>query len=52
MSIIQTTFRMLLALMIGAVGSIVFIYLSLPLPWLLGAIFASSIAMRLRIFQY
>lgn len=46
MSTIQTTFRMLLALMIGAIGSIVFIYLSLPLPWLLGAIFASSIAMR------
>jgi len=37
---------MLLALCIGVVGSIIFIYLNLPLPWLLGAIFASSIAMR------
>jgi membrane AbrB-like protein len=37
---------MLLALFIGAIGSVIFIYLSLPLPWLLGAIFASSIAMR------
>lgn len=46
MSTIQTTFRMLLALIIGTIGSIVFIYLSLPLPWLLGAIFASAIAMR------
>lgn len=42
----KNLFQMLLALFIGAIGSIVFIYLSLPLPWLLGAIFASSIAMR------
>jgi len=46
MSTIQMLFKMLLALGIGVIGSIVFIYLSLPLPWLLGAIFASSIAMR------
>ncbi|BFU78491.1 AbrB family transcriptional regulator [Arcobacter sp. 15-2] len=39
-------FGMLYALSIGVVGAIVFIYLNLPLPWLLGAIFASSIAMR------
>ena len=39
-------FQMLFALTIGVVGAIVFIYLNLPLPWLLGAIFASSIAMR------
>jgi len=38
--------KMLLALCIGVLGAIVFIYLNLPLPWLLGAIFASSIAMR------
>jgi len=37
---------MLFALLIGVFGAIVFIYLNLPLPWLLGAIFASSIAMR------
>jgi len=43
---IENLFKMLLALSIGSLGSIVFIYLSLPLPWLLGAIFASSIAMR------
>lgn len=38
--------QMLFALLIGVLGAIVFIYLNLPLPWLLGAIFASSIAMR------
>ncbi len=43
---VENLFKMLLALFIGSLGSIVFIYLSLPLPWLLGAIFASSIAMR------
>jgi len=42
----RSLFRMLLALCIGLIGSIVFIYLHLPLPWLLGAIFASSIAMK------
>lgn len=42
----QTFFKMLLALLIGACGSIVFINLNLPLPWLLGSIFAASIAMR------
>jgi membrane AbrB-like protein len=43
---IKTISKMILALGIGVIGSIVFIYLNLPLPWLLGAIFASSIAMR------
>lgn len=37
---------MILALFIGACGSVLFIFLNLPLPWLLGSIFASSIAMR------
>lgn len=46
MNILQSLPKMLLALFIGTLGSIIFIYLSLPLPWLLGAIFASSIAMR------
>ena len=43
---LHTLYQMLLALGIGVCGSIVFIFLGLPLPWLLGAIFASSIAMR------
>jgi uncharacterized protein len=38
--------KMILALLIGALGSVLFIYLNLPLPWLLGSIFASCIAMR------
>lgn len=38
--------QMLLAICIGAMGSVLFIYLHLPLPWLLGAIFTSSLAMR------
>ena len=46
MTDMQTILKMLLALFIGACGSILFIYLHLPLPWLLGAIFASSIAIR------
>jgi hypothetical protein len=43
---VQLWLQMLLAIFIGAIGSILFIYLHLPLPWLLGAIFTSSIAMR------
>jgi uncharacterized protein len=43
---IQSLLRMLFAIFIGVLGSILFIYLHLPLPWLLGAIFTSSIAMR------
>uniref|UniRef100_UPI004047403E AbrB family transcriptional regulator n=1 Tax=Aliarcobacter sp. TaxID=2321116 RepID=UPI004047403E len=42
----KTLLQMLLAIFIGALGSILFIFLHLPLPWLLGAIFTSSIAMR------
>ncbi|OCL92016.1 AbrB family transcriptional regulator [Aliarcobacter thereius] len=38
--------KMLLALIIGLFGSIIFIYLHLPLPWLLGSIFATSLAIR------
>lgn len=38
--------KMILALLIGLCGSLLFIYLNLPLPWLLGSIFAASIAMR------
>ncbi len=38
--------KMLLAILIGFCGSILFIFLHLPLPWLLGAIFTTSIAMR------
>jgi uncharacterized membrane protein AbrB (regulator of aidB expression) len=37
---------MLLALFIGFFGSVLFILLHLPLPWLLGAIFTTSIAIR------
>ncbi|WP_419675845.1 AbrB family transcriptional regulator [Aliarcobacter butzleri] len=39
-------FKMLLALLIAVSGSILFIFLHLPLPWLLGAIFATTIAIR------
>lgn len=39
-------YKMLLATFIGFCGAILFIFLNLPLPWLLGAIFTSSIAMR------
>lgn len=42
---------MLLALFIGACGSIIFIYLHIPLPWLLGAIFFTSIAIRFEKLQ-
>ena len=42
----QQLSQMLLALFIGFCGSILFIFLHLPLPWLLGAIFTTSIAMR------
>ena len=37
---------MLLAIIIATLGSIIFIYLNFPLPWLLGAIFVSSIIIR------
>ena len=38
--------KMLLAILIGFCGSVLFIFLHLPLPWLLGAIFSTSIAIR------
>jgi len=37
---------MLFAICIASLGSILFIYLNLPLPWLLGAIFITSIVIR------
>jgi len=39
---------MLLAIFIGTIGSIIFIYLNLPLPWLLGSIFITTIAIRFK----
>ncbi len=42
----KSLYKMLLATFIGFCGSILFIFLNLPMPWLLGAIFTSSIAMR------
>lgn len=38
---------MLLAILIGSIGSILFIYLNLPLPWLLGSIFITSLIIRI-----
>ena len=38
--------KMLLAILIGFCGSVLFIFLHLPLPWLLGAIFTTSLAIR------
>ena len=46
MTIIKPLFKMSFTLFIASLGSILFIYLSLPLPWLLGSIFASAILMR------
>jgi len=40
--------KMLLALLIASCGSVLFILLNLPLPWLLGSIFAISIAIRFK----
>ena len=42
----KTFFKMILALLIGLLGSLVFIFFHLPLPWLMGSIFATSIAIR------
>ena len=38
--------KMILALICGMIGSIIFIYLNLPLPWLLGSIFITSILIQ------
>ncbi len=43
---IKNILQMLLALILGLCGSLVFIFLHLPLPWLLGSIFATSIVIR------
>lgn len=37
---------MILAILIATIGSIVFIYLNFPLPWLLGSIFITSVLIR------
>ncbi len=39
---------MLYAILIAAIGAIIFIYLNLPLPWLLGSLFITSIAIRFK----
>ncbi|WP_418184573.1 AbrB family transcriptional regulator [Aliarcobacter vitoriensis] len=43
---INSIFQMLLALLVAFCGSILFIFLHLPLPWLLGSIFATSLLIR------
>ncbi|WP_419768001.1 AbrB family transcriptional regulator [Arcobacter sp.] len=43
---INDLLKIVLTLGIGALGSIIFIYLNLPIPWLLGAICATSFAVR------
>lgn len=40
--------KILLTLFLGVIGAIIFIYLNLPLPWLLGSIFITSIITRFR----
>lgn len=37
---------MIVAILLATIGSTLFIFLNLPLPWLLGAIFITSIAIR------
>ncbi len=39
---------MLLAILIATIGSIIFIYLNFPLPWLLGSIFITTILIRFK----
>lgn len=41
-------FKMLLALLLGFCGSLFFIFLNLPLPWLLGSIFSISLFVRFK----
>ncbi len=38
--------KMIYALCVGLIGSLIFIYFHLPLPWLLGSILATSLAVR------
>ena len=42
----QNLYKILLAILIATIGSILFIYLNFPLPWLLGSIFITTIFMR------
>ncbi len=42
----QNLLNMLLAILLASIGGILFIYLNLPLPWLLGSIFITSILIR------
>lgn len=44
----RNIFQMILALFIGLLGSLLFIFLHLPLPWLLGAIFSISLFVRFK----
>ena len=39
---------MIVAILIATIGSAVFIFLNFPLPWLLGAIFITSVAIRFK----
>lgn len=43
---ISSYLKMILTLILGIIGSILFIYLNLPLPWLLGSIFIISILIQ------
>ncbi|RBQ27200.1 MULTISPECIES: AbrB family transcriptional regulator [Arcobacteraceae] len=43
---INPILQMLLALLVAFCGSILFIFLHLPLPWLLGSIFATTVLIR------
>ncbi|WP_418180019.1 AbrB family transcriptional regulator [Aliarcobacter lanthieri] len=43
---INSILQMLLALLVAFCGSILFIFLHLPLPWLLGSIFATTVLIR------
>lgn len=46
---LQSFLYVALSLFIGLIGAIIFIYLKLPLPWLLGSITAMAIASRITI---
>ena len=50
MNNISPYLKMILTLICGIIGSIVFIYINLPLPWLLGSIFITSILIRFEKF--
>ena len=48
MKTLSSYFKMILTLIFGLIGSIMFIYLNLPLPWLLGSIFIISILIQFK----